>query len=240
MAAKIYRKHIGPTSKSDKQTNGKVRVAVVDDHPLCRKGLRQAIQEDARFEFAGEADNGPAGLELILEQKPDVAVLDISPAGVDGLEIAGILKTKKCATRLVILTVLNDEKLFNQALNLGIRGYVLKKSGGAEILSCVAAIASGDAYVSPALTDFLLRRRSHIEFLEMRRPGLENLTSAERRILRHVAQGKTSRTIASELSISRRTVESHRTSISSKLQLKGPNSLLQFAVENRDALNHLT
>ncbi len=217
----------------------RIRVVVVDDHPLCRKGLYQAFHDDSRFEFAGEATDRETGLALILQQKPDVAVLDVSVPGVNGLEMAGLLKATKSSTQLVILTELNDEATFNKALSLGINGYVLKRSGAVEVLNCVASVAAGKAYVSPALTDFLLRRRNGAEVLGRRQPGLDGLTAAERRILRDIARGKTSKIIAAELSISRRTVESHRTSISSKLHLTGPNSLLQFAVEHRDALNHL-
>jgi DNA-binding NarL/FixJ family response regulator len=238
-AKKIHRDNRDPVVDASPPMN-RIRVVVVDDHPLCRKGLHQILQDDGRFEFAGEANDNESGLKMIFQEKPDVAVLDVSPSGVNGLEMAGVLKAKKSATRILILTAISDERLLNKALSLGITGYVLKMNGASEVLNCVAAVAAGKAYVSPSLTDFLLRRRTGVEFLERRRPGLEGLTAAERRILKDVAQGKTSKAIAAELSISQRTVESHRTSISSKLQLKGPNSLLQFAVEHRDALNHLT
>jgi DNA-binding NarL/FixJ family response regulator len=240
MSANIDGDDREPNPKPEKAVIEKIHVVIVDDHPLCRQGFRQALEEDPRLKCAGEAGDGAAGLALILRQTPHVAVMDINPPAVDALEIAAILKAKKCPTRLAILTAVDDERMLNRALNLGVTGYVLKTSGPGEILNCVAAVAAGQAYVSPALTDMLLRRRSQIEFLEMRQPGLDGLTAAERRILRYIAQGKTSRAIAGELSISRRTVESHRTSISTKLQLKGPHSLLQFAVEHRDALNHLT
>ena len=238
MAAKIYPKRGGPDG--ERVTNRKIRVAIVDDHPLCRDGLRLALQQDSRFEFTGEAENREAALKLILQQKPDVTVLALDSSGIDGLEITSVLKAKKSATRLVILTATSDEQVFNKALSLGIGGYVMKKNGPEEILNCVAAVAQGKTYVCPTLTDFLLRRRSHVEFVGTRRPGIGALTASERRILKHIAHGKTSKTIAAELSVSRRTVESHRASISYKLQLKGPNSLLQFAVEHRDALDHLT
>jgi DNA-binding NarL/FixJ family response regulator len=135
--------------------------------------------------------------------------------------------------------MLKDEQAFNTALNLRVNGYVLKENAAAEILSCIAAVANGESYVSPSLTDFLLRRRSRAEFLARNRPGLEDLTVAERRVLKRIADGKTTKEIAAEFFISPRTVDSHRAHICEKLELSGANKLLQFALQNRDALSHL-
>jgi len=212
---------------------------IVDDHPLFRQGLRQAIEGDARFEVIGEAGNAQAALDGIQQQKPDVAVLDVNLPGMNGLDVAATLQAKKSRSRLVVLTMLKDEQAFNKALNLDIKGYVLKENAADEILNCIAAVAAGEAYVSPSLTDFLLRRRGRAGTLATRKPGLEDLTVAERRILKRIAQGKTTKEIAAELFISPRTVESHRANICDKLELTGSNRLLQFALENRDALNHL-
>ncbi len=218
---------------------GKIRVMIVDDHPLFRQGLRQAIGGDSRFEVIGEADNGQAALEKISELRPDVAVLDVNLPGLTGLEVAATLRQKKVKVSVVILTMLKDEQAFNKALNLGIHGYVLKENAADEILNCIAAVSRNESYVSPSLTDFLLRRRSRAESLASHKPGLDDLTVAEKRILKRVASGKTTKEIAAELFISPRTVESHRANICEKLELVGANRLLQFALENRDALNQL-
>src|SRR4029077_17126839 len=132
---------------------GKIRVVIVDDHPLFRQGLRQAIEGDTRFEIAGETGQSEAALEMVLHQKPDVAVLDVNLPEMNGLELAALLRTRKSRKRMVILTMLKDEQVFNQALNLNINGYVLKENAAAEILNCIAAVAAGEAYVSPSLTD---------------------------------------------------------------------------------------
>jgi DNA-binding NarL/FixJ family response regulator len=217
----------------------KTTVVIVDDHPLFRQGLRQAVAEDPRFEVIGEADNGAAAIETILNLKPAVAVLDVNLPGPSGLEVAAALQKKRCVSRLVILTMLKDEQAFNRALNLGIQGYVLKENASDEILNCIAAVARGEAYVSPSLTGFMLGRRRRAETLAGRQPGLEDLTVAEKRILQRIAAGKMSKEIAAELFISPRTVESHRANICEKLGLTGSNRLLQFALENRDALGRL-
>ena len=213
---------------------------IVDDHPLFRQGLRQAIDGDSRFEVIGEAEDGQTALDRISQLRPEVAVLDVSLPGLNGLEVAAALRAKKSKVNLVILTMLKDEQAFNRALNLGIHGYVLKENAADEILNCIAAVSRNEAYVSPSLTDFLLRRRSRAESLASHKPGLEDLTVAEKRILKRVALGKTNKEIAGELFISPRTVETHRANICEKLELTGANRLLQFALENRDALNQLS
>jgi len=218
---------------------GKISVVIVDDHPLFRQGLRQAVEADARFVLAGEADDGQIALEMIHSLQPSVGVLDVNLPGLNGLEVAAALQAGKSKTHLAILTMLKDEPAFNKALNLGIKGYVLKENAASEILNCIASVARGEAYVSPSLTDFLLRRRHRTNWLGSHKPGLDDLTVAERRILKRIALGRMTKEIATELFISPRTVESHRANICDKLSLTGSNRLLQFALENRDALSQL-
>ena len=142
-----------------------ISVLIVDDHPLFRQGLRQVIASDSRFELAGEADSADAALKLVHETKPDIIVLDVNLPKMSGLELAGVLRSKKCPAGLVVLTMLKDEQVFNQAMNVGVKGFVLKENAAGEILSCMASVAAGDPYVSPSLTSLLLRRRNRAETL---------------------------------------------------------------------------
>lgn len=217
----------------------KIRVVIVDDHPLFRQGLRQAIDADPELELVGEAEHGEAALRLILKEQPDVAVLDVNLPRMNGFEVIRALHKQRCRAQIVILTMLREEQAFNTALNLNVTGFVLKENAAAEVLDCIRQVAGGEAYVSPSLTDFMLRRRSRAEQLARKRPGLEDLTMAERRILKRVAEGRTNKEIAGEFFISPRTVESHRSNICEKLGLSGSNRLLHFALENREALSHL-
>jgi DNA-binding NarL/FixJ family response regulator len=215
-------------------------VLIVDDHPLYRAGLRQVVESDPRFTLLAEADNGEAALSLIAQRRPDVVVLDINLPGMSGLDIAGALQAKSPAPRVVMLTMFKDEQVFNQAMNLGVLGFVLKENAATEILRCIASVAAGEPYVSPVLTGFLMRRHQRASSLAARQPNLDDLTTAERRILRAVAQKKSSKEIAAEFGVSPRTVESHRANICTKLNLQGSNVLLQYALEHRDELSQLT
>ena len=214
----------------------RITVLIVDDHPLFREGLRQVIAGDARFELIDAAGDGDAALRLIQEKKPDIAVLDVNLPGLNGLEIAQKLHGKRLPTRLIILTMLKEEDVFNRALDLGVKGFVLKENAVEEILRAIVAIAGGEHYLSSSISGYLIRRRHRSDSLAREKPGIDDLTKAERRILKLISMKKTSREIATELFISPRTVEAHRANICSKLDLHGSHSLLQFALEHRSAL----
>jgi DNA-binding NarL/FixJ family response regulator len=236
---KRSQRHKSATPVASAKARGRFRVVVVDQNPLCRRGLRELLCENGRFNLLGEAPDGDSGLKLVLEQRPHVVVLDSSLPDADALELAATLKAKHKAINLVVLAQGKDEKHFNRAISLGVTGYILKKNAAGEILDCIATVARGEPYVCTALTDFLLRRGSRTESLGQQTPGLGLLTNAERRILGRVAQGKTSREIAAEFSISPRTVDSHRSHICEKLDLSGKNRLVHFALEHRDAFGVL-
>lgn len=214
----------------------RIRVLIVDDHPLFREGLRQVILGDPRFELCGATGDGQTALQMIYEKKPDVAVLDVNLPGLTGLEIAQKLQNKRWPSRLVILTMLKEETVFNRAIDLGVNGFVLKENAVEEIVNALAAVAAGEHYLSPSISGYLLRRRDRGDSLAKEKPGLDDLTKAELRIVKLIAMKKTSREIAAELFISPRTVEAHRANICAKLELHGSHSLLQFALENRSSL----
>lgn len=214
----------------------RVTVLIVDDHPLFRGGLRQVVESDRRFQLVAEAGDGDAALKLIQEKRPDVAVLDVNLPGLSGIEIAQKLKGKRLPTRIIILTMHREESLFNRALDAGVQGFVLKENAVEDIINAIHAVAAGEHYLSPTISGFLVRRHGRAESLATEKPGLDDLTKAERRILALVAEKKTSRQIGEELFISTRTVEAHRANICAKLGLQGSHSLLQFALENRSAL----
>jgi DNA-binding NarL/FixJ family response regulator len=214
----------------------KIKVLIVDDHPLFRKGLRQVVESDPSFELVGETGDGEIALRLIQEKRPDVAVLDVNLPNLSGLDLARKFNGKRQTTHIVMLTMHKEEEIVNHALDIGVRGFVLKENAVEEILKAIAAVAAGEHYLSSSISGYLVRRRNRSEALAVQKPGLDDLTKAERRILKLIAGKKTSREIAAELFISPRTVEAHRANICAKLALTGSHSLLQFALENRSAI----
>jgi len=214
----------------------KIKVLIVDDHPLFRQGLRQVVEADSRFDLVAEAGDGETALRSIQDKTPDVAVLDVDLPRLSGLEVARALQGKGLPTRVIILTMYKEEEIFNRALDFGVMGFVLKENAVEDILNSVVAVAAGKHYLSSTISGYLLRRLGRAEELATKKPGLNDLTKAERRILKLIAEKKTSREIAMELSISQRTVDAHRAHISAKLDLHGNHSLLQFALENRTAV----
>jgi DNA-binding NarL/FixJ family response regulator len=212
-----------------------IAVLIADDHPIFRKGLRQIIESDPSLKIVAEAENGASALDLIRRCRPQVAVLDIDMPQKDGFVIAREVKASQWDVALIFLTMHKDERLFNAALDLDIKGYVLKDSASSEIVSGIKAAAAGHTYVTPVLTDYLLNRRRASALVEQQ-TGLSSLTDAERRVLKLVAAYKTSKEIADELFISVRTVDRHRANITTKLDLRGSHALLQFALEHKSQL----
>jgi DNA-binding NarL/FixJ family response regulator len=217
----------------------KFRVTIADENALCRKGLQDLLEADGRFHIVGATDNMAGTLQAVFDLKPDVAILDATQPDTRSLELISLIRAKSLGTQLVVFVPDRDEKFLNLALGLGIEGYLLKRNCPEEILDGIVAVASGEAYVTPALTNFLLKRRGRFELLNRRQPGMAHLTVTERRVLKGISQGKTSREIALQFGISPRTVDSHRAHICEKLGLSGSNRLLQFALEQRDALSFL-
>ncbi len=213
-----------------------IRVVIVDDHPVFRQGLRQVIDVEPDFSWVGEAADGLEALDMIAKVNPDVAIVDVNLPHLDGLELCRKLSELRLPVHVAILTMYNDEGMFNAAMNLGIKGYLLKDNAVGDIVACVRKVAQGEYYLSPSMSGCLLRRQQHGARLATACAGLDSLTTAERRILKLVALNKTSKEIAKELFISYRTVEAHRANICTKLELRGSHRLLQFAIQNQSAL----
>jgi len=213
-----------------------ITLVIADDHPLFRKGLREVIESDPALQIVGEASDGTEALALVQRLVPTMTILDIDMPKMSGLAVARDVRKQKVETEVIFLTMYQSEDLFNEAMDIGARAYVLKDSAVNDILNAIHTIAEGRYYISPTLSDHLIKRSARAEKLLRHTPSLEDLTPAELRILKLIAENKTSKEIADLLSISYKTVENHRTSIASKLHLRGSHSLLKFALENRGVL----
>jgi len=209
---------------------------MADDHPVVRQGLRQMIEADKALSIVAEAGDGQTALSLIEQHRPDVAVLDIDMPQMDGFAIVRALGRKNLPVEVVFLTMHSEEEIFQAAMDMGVKGYVLKDSAVTDIVQSIKTVAAGRPYLSPALSALLLHRRRRAEELGAAHPGLHDLSAMERRVLKLIAEDKTSREIATELFISPRTVETHRANICKKLNLHGSLALVKFALAHKSEL----
>ena len=216
--------------------NEKTTILIADDHPVVRQGLADVIHKEKHYQIVAECGDGPETLQAILDLKPNVALMDISMPGLNGLQIVGQIRNKNIPMEFIILTMYSDPEYFDQAIDLGVKGYLIKDNALQEIISCLEAVASGRPYFCPSLSQsLLLHNYKREEFLQQNK-ALEQLTATERQVLHYIAQGKTSRQIAGELFVSVRTVQNHRHHICQKLKIEGYNKLLQFAMQHKDLL----
>ena len=214
----------------------KLRIIIADDHPIFRKGLLLAIGSERSIEIIGEAGDGSQALYLTEKFKPDVIVLDIEMPGLTGLQVAGEIIKRHLPSHIVFLTMYKEEDMFNEAMNIGVKGYVLKENAVSDIVNSIKSVASGRYFLSPNISEFLVNKSDRIRSLLRKKPQLENLTVTERKVLKLISEIKTSKEIGDMLHISYKTVENHRSNICNKLEIHGSHSLLKFAIENKAVL----
>lgn len=214
----------------------KIRVVIADDHPIFRKGLLLAVSNEKSINVVAEAENGQEALEFAEELIPEVMTLDIEMPVMNGLEVAEEIIKRKLPVKIVVLTMYKEEDMFNEAMDMGIKGYVLKECAVNDIVNGIKTVAEGKCFISPSISEYLTTRNNRAELLLKRKPQLKHLTLTERRVLRLIAENKTSKQIGEELKISYRTVENHRFNICNKLEIHGSHSLLKFAIEYKSIL----
>jgi DNA-binding NarL/FixJ family response regulator len=214
----------------------RIRIVIADDHPIFRKGLRHALETDRELEIVGEAQDGMQALELIEELKPAVIVLDIEMPRKTGLEVARDIQKRNLPVEIIFLTMYKDEDMFNEAMSLGVKGYVLKECAVSDLAMSVKTVIAGHHFISPAVSELLVNRNDRARVLVRRRPQMEDLTVTEKKVLRLIAENKTSKEIAMSLHVSYRTIENHRSNICNKLDIHGSHSLLKFAIEHKSFL----
>jgi len=209
-----------------------VRILVVDDHAVVRSGLRMLLDGKHGMSVVGEAADGEEALIKAPELAPDVILMDLSmPHGKDGLSTTAELKKLLPDTAVLILTMHDDEEYLFRAIHAGASGYILKSAPHEELLTAIQSIASGNAYLHPSATKRLMS-----DYLDKFKNGehtgtYESLTEREREILAKVAQGYSNKEIAEQLIISVKTVETHKSNLMEKLDLKTRPDLVKFAMK---------
>lgn len=209
-----------------------VRILVVDDHAVVRSGLMLLLDSKHGMSVIGEAADGEEALAIACERKPDVVLMDLSmPHGKDGLSTTAEMKKLLPETAVLILTMHDDEEYLFRAIQAGASGYILKSAPYEELLSAIQHIAQGNAYLHPSATKRLMG-----DYLDKFRNGehagtYESLSDREREILTKVAQGYSNKEIAEQLVISVKTVETHKSNLMEKLNLKTRPDLVKFAMK---------
>jgi DNA-binding NarL/FixJ family response regulator len=213
-----------------------IRIIVADDHPVVRSGLKFSIAEDPDLKVVGEAGDGEAVLTLIKKLRPHITLLDIDMPKLDGFGVAREITRLKLETKIIFLSLHKDEDIFRTAMDLGGNGYLLKDSAMEEIVTAVKTVMEGRPYLSSAIAMQLLQGNGKEVTMEPENPLTRDLTFSERRILRMIADGKSSKEIGEELSVHYRTIENHRTNICRKLGIEGANALIRFALQHKSSL----
>ncbi len=204
-----------------------IRVVLADDHALVREGLRALLERTSDISVLAEAASGEAALQKIGELEPDVLILDIAMGGINGLEVLELVTKSYKAVQVVLLSMHADESLVRQALRLGAKGYVLKGAASEELMMAVRSAARGATFLSPVIAEEILPKVAAGSAMVEERPGL---TAREQEVLTLIASGLTNKSIASQLGLSAKTVESHRMNLMAKLGATNLVELLRKAM----------
>lgn len=206
-------------------------ILIADDHSLIRNGLKQVLEQQGGYSV-WEADNGIDALGKIRQLKPDIAILDIEMPGMTGFDVAKKVYNEGLNLDIIFLTMFKDDALFNNAMRIGVKGYVLKENTVSEIEQCIKTVIAGKIYLSPAISELLVKRNNNLMAQASDKHGLSQLTVSEKNILKLLSEMKTNQELANELNISIKTVQNHRSNICSKLNLSGTHALLKYALDH--------
>ena len=208
----------------------KIRVLLADDHQLMRSGIRLMLERDRDLSVVGEASDGREAVALTKSLKPDVVIMDIGMSNLNGIEAARQMTQERPDLAVMILSMHSDESYVLRALRAGARGYLLKDSAEPDLIKAVHVVAGGKSFFSPAVSKVLLD--DYVR--KLKRSGTDDaydlLTPRERELLQLIAEGKSNKDIANLLNLSVYTVESHRSNLMEKLNLRGLPELILYAV----------
>jgi RNA polymerase sigma factor (sigma-70 family) len=223
-----------------------IRVLLADDHDILRQGLKMLLSMQQEMQVVGEARTGGEAVTMTLDLSPDVVVMDISMPDMDGLEACHLIRSQQSATQVLMLTMHESEEYFLHSLRMGAAGYLVKKAAPSDLRMAINAIAQGGAFLYPGLAKALIR--SYVASPASATPAsnvhetvntsslaqaLRVLTPREVEVLRLVAEGRTNQEIADQLTLSIKTVQTHRANVMEKLDLRDITHLVRFAVYHR-------
>ena len=210
---------------------GNFRILIADDHEVVRRGIRALIENHAGWEVCGEAIDGTDAVQKAHELHPDMALLDVGMPRLNGLDAARQILATAPQTRVLILTMHESEQIVREVLEVGARGFLLKSDAARDLVAAVRALEQRTTFFTSRVAEMVLSG-----FLETRvdvsRPRKDRLTPREREVVQLLSEGKTSKEIATQLKLSVKTAETHRTNVMRKLDLHSVADLVRYAVRN--------
>ncbi len=211
----------------------KIRILLVDDHTLFRQGMRTLISAEADMEVVGEATDGAEAITKAAELKPDVVLMDIGMAGFSSFEATRQIRKNRPETKVLFLTMYDDEDYLVEGMEVGASGYVLKDTPAAQCLAAIRDVYRGGSYLSPRMLsqlvdDFRSRLKS-----TARVPRFATLTAREKEVLKLLAEGNSVKEIACQLNLSVKTVEAHKFNLMRKLDIHNKAQLVQYAIQKK-------
>jgi DNA-binding NarL/FixJ family response regulator len=210
----------------------KIRVLLADDHTILRDGIRALLDDEDDMEVIGEAEDGQSTVKMVAQLQPDVVVMDIAMPLLNGLEATRQIQRDYPQVKVLILTMHENEEYIRQVLAAGALGYVLKDAAARDLLGAIRAVNRGEAVLSPAITRLVIE--DYLRWGDIRPEDATNgLTSREREVLQLIAEGYTNKEIAEILSLSVKTIQSHRTNLMSKLDLHDRGELIKYAIQKK-------
>ncbi len=208
-----------------------IRILIAEDHLMVRAGIRALLEKAGDVSILGEASNGQEAVEMARELKPDVLIMDIMMPRMNGIQAAENIRNLRLSTRILLLSMYADAGFIHQALQCGVKGYVLKSSISDELLWAVRAIANGQTFLSSPISEIVVESAIHPHSSGLESDPLSNLSPREKEILQLIAEEYTSVEIAKMLFISEKTVEKHRAKLMEKLNVRNLAGLVRLAVK---------
>src|SRR3989440_4388885 len=214
-------------------TPNKTTVLVADDHEVVREGTRALIMREANFEVCGMARDGREAVEMATKLQPDIVVLDVTMPELDGVEVVRQIRRHSRKTRILIFSGLQSEEVIGELFRAGIKSYIRKGDPVENLVAGLHSLAEDKPFFTPGVSDLLFARFLHDDSTTTKSAAAEEtLSSREREILRLVARGGTNKSVAAELGVSTRTVETHRAAIMRKLHASSTAELVRYAIRN--------
>jgi len=211
----------------------KIRVLLTDDHTLFRQGIRTLLSAEADLEVVGEAGNASDAVALAQQVRPDVVLMDIGMTGMSSFEATRLIRKERPETRVIFLSMYDDEDYLSECVEMGASGYILKESPAEQLLTAIREVHHGGSYLSPRLLtrlvdDFRTQGRGPV-----RQPRFGTLTKREREILKMLAEGKSVKEIAAGFDLSVKTIEAHKFNLMRKLDIHNKAQLVQYAIQKK-------